>query len=264
MTRSTLIAAALTAVLPLTVAPTITAQAEAPSERRAASYVVKASINRTTAIAEEDTVKIRGRVKPRAAGEKVVLQQRLAGNKRWKTSGTTRIKPDGRFKLSDHPSTPGVRYYRVVKPASGTIARGVSEQLELQVWAWEKVTSRPRGAFANISFAGVMIATESYHSSISNIQPDAASYIEYTLGRKCRSLRATYALNDTSESGSTGHVQVSADGAPLVTHALEVGTVIEDSVLDMTDVFRLRFDLSSTSTPRGFAAIGDPEVLCTK
>ncbi|PVG81109.1 hypothetical protein DDE18_20085 [Nocardioides gansuensis] len=264
MTRSTLIAAAVTAALPLTLAPVTTAQAEAPSERRATSYVVKASINRTTAIAGEDTVKIRGSVKPRAAGKTVILQQRLEGNKRWKKSGTAKIKSDGRFKLTDNPSTPGVRYYRVVKPADGAIKTGVSKEMELEVWAWQLLGKRTSGATANVSRGYVEIGTEGYGWSLSST-PGVGGYIEFTLGNKCKQLRATYALTDSSETGATGQVTVTADGAPLVTHGLQVGTVVEEGagVLDMTDVFRLRFDLSGSASPKGYAAIGDPEVLCT-
>ena len=58
----------------------LTAPAVASPEqasKKAGTYAVSASVNKTTAIGKETVLKIRGRVSPKAAGEKVVLQQRV-------------------------------------------------------------------------------------------------------------------------------------------------------------------------------------------
>ena len=87
------------------VATTATASESPTAARKApAAYSVTARINRTTAVAKEDTVKIRGRVSPRAAGDKVVLQQRMEGKKRWSVSGRSKVKRNGKFLLKDDPS----------------------------------------------------------------------------------------------------------------------------------------------------------------
>ena len=86
-------------------------------------------------------------------------------------------------------------------------------------------------------------------------------YIEYTLGKKVRSLRGTYALTDDSTTGASGSVTVLVDGTPVVTHQLTTGTLVEDYVLDVTNAFRIRFDFVGSATPAGRSAVGDPEVL---
>ena len=121
-----------------------TATASDTSARQATAYSVTAAISKTTAIAKEDTVKIRGSVSPRAAGDKVVLQQRMENKKTWSVSGTAKIKPNGKFLLKDEPSTAGTRFYRVLKPAEGKVKKGVSKELELVVYGWERLGSAPR------------------------------------------------------------------------------------------------------------------------
>jgi hypothetical protein len=77
-------------------------------------------------------------------------------------------------------------------------------------------------------------------------------------------LRARYALTDQSATGSSGEISVSADGAVRTTHSLAVGTIVDDEPLDVSDVFRLKIDISTTATPAAYAAVATPEVLCTR
>jgi hypothetical protein len=205
---------------------------------KADAYKVTAKINMTVAIGKEDVLKVRGKVTPKAVGQKVVLQQRVLPKRTWKATGTARIKRDGTYLVKDDPSTAGTREYRVVKPASNGLV--------------------------NVP-VGVNIGAEYYGSSIATATSGTASSLEYTLGRKCLELRATYALTDESVTGSTGTVKVTGDGAVLVDHALAIGTVVADEVVDLTGVFRLKIDATTTAAPTAsIVAVGTPEVLCTR
>jgi hypothetical protein len=254
----TMTAAAALALSPL--AATTTTYA-APA--KAGAYTVTAKINKTIAIGKETTLKVRGRVTPKAAGEQVVLQQRVGNKKTWKATGTSKIKQDGTYLLKDDPSTPGKREYRVLKPASNGIAKGFSPSLAVEVYAWQNLGYRPSGPMANLAVTGAIIATDYYAASLVSGIAGTLSSIEYTLGRKCLQLRATYALTDQSATGSSGAVTVTADGAVKLAQGLSVGTVVADNVLDMKDVFRIKFDLSTSATPAAHAAVVTPEVLCT-
>ena len=95
-------ASAALVVSPLALAtPTYAAPAKADA------YTVSAKINKTVAIGKETTLKVRGRVTPKAARQKVVLQQRVGNKKKWKATGTAKIKKNGTYVLKDVPSTPG-------------------------------------------------------------------------------------------------------------------------------------------------------------
>lgn len=237
----------------------------AAAPAKATAYKVTAKINETVAIGKETTLKVRGRVTPKAVGQKVVLQQRVLPKRTWKATGTARIKRDGTYLLKDYPSTPGTREYRVVKPASNGIAKGISKTLTVKVYSWQKLANRePVASNVNVP-VGVNIGAEYYGSSIATATSGTASSIEYTLGRKCTQMRATYALTDESVTGSTGTVKVTGDGAVLVNHALAIGTVVADQVVDLTGVFRLRIDATTTAAPTAsIVAVGTPEVLCTR
>jgi hypothetical protein len=230
----------------------------------ARAYKVTAKANLDVAVAKEDTVKLRGRVTPKAAGEKVVLQQRVGNKKKWTVSGNAKIKANGTYVLKDKPSTPGAREYRVLKPGSRGIQKGYSKSVEVQVYRWEKLVNRASGPSVNLQPAYVYIGTEGYSNSLATTIAGTPSSIEYTLGRKCTDLRATYALTDSSATGSSGAVTVTADGAVLAAHPLAVGAIVADEVLDVTGVFRLKLDLSTTATPAAVAAVATPEVLCTR
>lgn len=250
--------ASLTPIAPASPAPDVGARQSA-----APAYKVVASINRTEVVAGEDTVRITGKVKPKAAGQKVLLQQRPEASKRWRKSGTATIKSSGRFVLKDEPSKAGVRYYRVVKPASDGMKSGTSRELRLEVWGWTSLTWWPAGANSGLWVgAYTTFGAVGYDDSLVLKTAGTAGYVEYTLGKKCRSLRATYALTDDSVTGASGSVSVSVDGSPVVTHSLATGTIVEDHVIDVTNSFRVRFDLAGSATPAGRAAVGYPEVLC--
>ncbi|WP_107767780.1 hypothetical protein [Nocardioides terrigena] len=265
-TTTTLVSLAAAAVMvagPLALTTT-TAQAADTAERRAAAYTVKAKVNKDVVTVGEDVVKVRGKVTPRAAGAKVVLQQRLDGKTKWAVSTKAKVKRNGTFLLKDEPSVAGTREYRVLKPKSQGIRKGTSKVLSVEVYRWESLSGQPAGANANISAYGTArIGTKVYSPSLMATNPSASGYVEYTLGRLCTDLRTTYALDDSSESGSTGAVKLLVDGVTKVDQGLVVGQVVE-STTDLTDAFRLRYELASSATPVGRTVVGTPEIRCTK
>jgi hypothetical protein len=253
--------AATAAVAASSLALTAPVAQAAPAKARA--YSVTATANTDVAVAKEDTVKVRGRVSPKARGEKVILQQRVGNKKRWVQTAKATIKANGTYKLKDKPTSPGSREYRVLKPGSKGIKKGYSKPVAVEVYRWEKLGFR---TFAGTGFTGtgVTIGTEYYGASLATTTPGTAATAEFTLGRKCTAMRATYALTDSSLTGSSGAVVVSADGKTLATHPLAVGTIVADEELDLTGVFRLKIDATTTATPTATAAVAMPEVLCTR
>jgi hypothetical protein len=261
---TTWITAAAVVAGPLVALTGATAHAAPDSARRAAAYTVSAKVNKEVVTVGEDVVKVRGKVTPRAAGDKVLLQQRLDGRKTWKGSGEARIRPNGTFVLKDKPSIAGSREYRVVKPAGDGLRKGASAALEVIVYSWDRLGQRVSGANANANaYTTALVGTRAYPNSLQPVTPGVPSFIEYTLGRLCTDLRTTYALTDSSASGSSGRVALSLDGVVKIDQVLTVGQVVE-STTDLTDVFRLRYDLSSNASPVSFPAVATPEVRCTR
>lgn len=255
---------ALTAAVALTAGSlALTAPAAQAAPAKARAYQVSANVNKDVAIAKETLIKVKGRVTPKAAGQKVVLQQRVGNKKRWVVTGNAKVKANGTYKLTDKPSTPGSRQYRVLKPGSNGLAKGFSKPVDVQVYRWERLVNRLPVA-TNVTSRGVTIGTEYFGQSLATITPGSVATAEYTLGRKCTALRATYALTDESSTGSSGAITVTADGKQVATHSLAVGTIVADEELDMTGVFRLKFDASTSATPAATAAVATPEVLCTR
>ena len=237
----------------------------APSQAAPArAYKVTAKANLEVAVAKEDTVKVRGRVTPKAAGQKVILLQRVGNKKKWTRTGNAKVRRNGTYVLKDRPTAPGTREYRVLKPGSRGIKKGFSKPVQVEVYRWQKLASRRVGPSENLTTTSVYIGAGLATRSLVNIEPGIPASVEYTLNRKCVELRARYALTDQSATGSSGAISVSGDGAVLTTHSLAVGTIVEEETLDVSDVFRLKIDLSTTATPAAYAAMATPEVLCTR
>lgn len=268
MSRNSIAVAALIALAPLAAltAPISAGAADSAADnaRRAPAYKVIAKINKTEVVAGEDVVKIKGRVKPthKARGQKVVLQQRLEGRTRWSKTDAAKVKKSGKFVLKDKPNRAGEREYRVVKKAAKGHKKGVSKTMTTTVWAWQQLAYLPAGYKSGVTVNSGYIATESYYPVIQSEVAGTAGAIEYTLGNKCTTLRGTYALLDSSATGSSGSVSVSADGVLRSKYDLAVGTIAADEEISVTDVFRLRFDMTSTPAPAATPAVADAEVLC--
>ncbi|KRF36676.1 hypothetical protein [Nocardioides sp. Soil805] len=266
--RSVTVLAATTATLVAVPLVATAHAAEAGAADRARDYTVSARLNKSVVTVGEDVVKVRGKVKPRAAGQKVELQQRLDGARRWRPSGSAKIKKSGEYLLQDKPSVSGTREYRVVKPAADGIGKGMSKTLEVTVYAWERLAARTPGVYDNVGLnTDVAIGARSYPYSITIGMPSAkggSGYVEYTLGRLCTSLRTTYALSDYSFSGSSGSVTLVLDNVPTVHVPLVVGQVVE-STTSLEGVFRLRYDLAAPGFPvAAYPTVGTPEIRCTK
>lgn len=245
-------------------AGTASTASTAAVQRTAPAYSVTAKINKSVVTIGEDVIKVRGRVSPRAAGDPVVLQQRLDGQKSWKKSGTADIKANGTYVVKDKATVTGSREYRVLKPAADGLAKGTSNIVSVQVFKWELLINRMPGTSQNVDgFNIAYIGTKFYGSSLVVNTPGAPAYIEYTLGRLCASLRTTYALDDRSATGATGSVTLTVDGVTKVAQPLVVGQAVA-STTDLTNAFRLRYDLGSQATPVSMPTAASPEVLCTK
>ena len=261
---TTLITAAAVIASPMALAAT-TAHAAPDSARKPAAYTVTAKANKQVVTVGEDVVKVRGKVTPRAAGDKVVLQQRLDGRKKWSVSGEVKIKRNGTFVATDKPSVPGTRQYRVVKPASDGVKKGTSAIVDVQVYAWQKLAQRPRGANENIAVSST--ATHR-HPGLPVLLP--------ALHPRCAVVRRVHAgtplhrpAHDLRAERQLGHRRLGPDHArrrrrcPRSTRCSSVGQVVE-STTDLTGAFRLRYELASNASPASYPVVATPEVRCTK
>ena len=179
---------AVTASAALALSPLALTAPSYAAPARADSWTVTATISDTVAIGKETILKVRGRVTPKAAGQKVVLQQRVGTKKAWKATGSAKVKRNGTYLLKDMPSTAGTRSYRVLKPASNGLRKGLSKPIEVDVYRWGKLTMRPVGPSENLIPDHVYIGTDYYSRSLVNTEAGVPASIEFTLGRKCLEL----------------------------------------------------------------------------
>ncbi len=259
-----LITAAAVVIGPAVVAATTTAQAAPDDARKPAAYTVKAKVNTHDVTLGEGVVKLRGKVRPRAAGKKVILQQRPGGTKKWTVSTRARIKRNGSYLLKDKPDAIGTREYRVVKRRSQGLRKGSSPIVEVRVYSWQKLAQRPRDAYENIAVSSTaVIGGKAYAYSFQPFTRGAPSYVEYPLKGLCTGLRTTYAMHDSAAAGSSARITLALDGVTKVDQGLVKGQVVE-STTDLTGALQLRYDLYSIADPVSYPVVVIPEVRCTK
>ena len=207
---------------------------------------------------------MRGKVTPRAAGKKVVLQERRKGTRTWAVSARGLVKRNGTYLLTDEPSALGTYEYRVVKRRSDGVRRGTSPTVEVSVYAWQKLAQRPRGSYENIAVSSTaVIGGQAYAYSFQPFVRGAPSYVEYPLKGLCTELRTTYAMHDSAAVGSSSRITLALDGVTTVDQVLVKGQVVA-STTDLSGALVLRYDLFSNADPASYPVVVTPEVYCTK
>ena len=206
-----------------------------------------------------------GHVRPgaAAAGHTVELQEKYGPKKPWRTKDTDRVGTSGAYHLAYKPTTATVREYRVIMPAVGHHARGVSRQLTVGVYDWGRLTELPYVNYRGIyPTPRIHINGTKYPASLL-ARTGAATSVEYNLNHRCTALRATYGLSDSSETGAQATVGVESDGTQVYTGAFGLGQS-EAASIALDQPLKIRFTAQSTITgTSGYGAVGTPEVLCT-
>ena len=263
--------AAVAVTVPAAAVPAPAAEGPA-AQRYAQRYVVLARTSTASVEVGDGAVRIVGRVRPHAAGEKVHLLLRPPGSRRWTRADTDRLDRKGRFVLVDRPTRSGVRSYRVLKPASGGLRAGRSAVVPVEVLGWERLSDLTPWAGCGLqSGVTVPIGGTSYPASLlfTGYGPGACMpYVVHDLDGRCRTLRATYGhVDGATYPGAVSTVTVSADGALREYYRIESGgRTFVDEELDISGVQRLSLGFSGSNSdpaaPVSHVAAGTPEVLC--
>jgi NPCBM/NEW2 domain len=258
--RLTLAAAAL--AVPAVVVPSAV-DAAAPAAPDVA-YQVTLEISAKNAVAREDTVRLSGTVSPKPPKDsKVVVQVMYEGKNVWRKAGSATVKKNGKYLFVEKPESHLDRVYRVVKPTDDTATKDTSRERSLHVIGWTWLTKLVPSATSGILKADNMpINGESYDHTLYGASYQVVTFSEFTLGRKCTSMEATFGLSDRTETGGQATVFVNADGVLVYGRAFALGES-ELRKVDVTGVYRLRMDFRQTAnTPPTEPSAGAARVLC--
>jgi hypothetical protein len=236
------------------------------SPAKAGAYTVTASVNKAEPL-QGSKVKIKGSVKPAAAGAKVTLQLRYADQKKWKNVATDTLSGQSKFKFKDKVNSVRERKYRVVKTASGGHAAGHSKSLKVTVFGWRDLTSLNPATATGLGEwdSGVKMNGVAYTNSLRTFAPfppgsGGPSSIDYNLDRACKSFRAVAGLDDSSQAAGTAQISISTDGTARYSGSFAL-TQSAPVAFDVTKVFRVT--VGATVANGGVGAVGTPQVLCS-
>jgi len=230
----------------------------------AAKYRVTLKVSATHVVADQDELVLKGRVSPTPGpGSKVIVQLQYEGKDTWKKIGTAKVNSKGKYTFTDEPSSNLERSYRVVKKGDGRAALGTSKERAVEVSAWEWLDARTTSAGENIvSTYSMPINGEDYPHTLYLDRTKDTGFIEWTLGRKCTELEATFGLSDRTATGGKGSVLVANDGTPVYSRVFNLGES-ELRSISVENVYRLRIDMAQdATTPDTEPSAGAARVLC--
>ncbi|MBB6626846.1 NPCBM/NEW2 domain-containing protein [Nocardioides sp. KIGAM211] len=264
-TTHRLLSAAATVALTAGVLTTtaVTTATAAPAHRATAYDVtIKPS---TTELVSGKKITFKGQVSPKAAGQTVVLQQKI-GDQGWKPTGTATLNKKGRYEVSDKPSTMLERKYRVVKAASGQHRKGVSKAVAVTIYKWHKLFDLSvRDQSFMYKQRTLSIATVEFPKSFEGgyySAQDPTGFIDFNLARECITLKATYGMSDDADTDASAKIDVVGDGTELYTGTFAL-LESQKKTTDIHGVFRLAFQYTALGDAQARPAVGSPEVLCS-
>jgi hypothetical protein len=231
---------------------------------QATQYQVTLKASAKAAVAKEDTIKLTGSVIPKPPeGSKVVVQVRYEGSKVWKKVGAATVKPNGNYRFDVEPESHLDRSYRVVKKTDDKGEGDTSRERDVAVTAWSWLNRLAPSAEANVVKASTMpINGDVYGHVLFSPTSASTAFTEFTLGRNCTDLDVTFGLSDRTETGGKASMSLKSDGAVVYNRAFNLGES-ETKLVDVTDVFRIRFDMAQDdTTPDTEPSLGAGRVLC--
>lgn len=259
------LAGVLAAALAAPVAPR--AEVQPTVDREPRSFTVRASLASHRVVEDSGFVEVSGRVLPGFAREQVVLQQRVAGSSRWKRTDRGATTKGGKFYLLDLPRTPGVRYYRVVKPGSHGLRTGSSRPMRVVVldYEWSSLLGR-HVALQNVSTAPVDVAGTPLEGRLTLIDPSQLGYADFDLGR-CELLEVGAGMAKTSAPASVGWAKLHQDAVDDVTEVYNSDNSSDSgpstySGLSVAGAGRVRIELGASTAPAGYPAVFKLRVFC--
>ncbi len=235
-----LVLAALTAsLLPGVASQPASAAAKPP-------FSITLNANRTTTPVG-GTVTVGGYVRPAKRGLAVILQKRGQGKTEWVLDERGTMSATGRYSFSVKPSTVGLRYYRVVVPASATRRTTASRAAAVTVYRWRNLNTVPtrstRGTYAD---SAVDINGVTYNRAFRGQSYYQEGLVDWNLGRDCTRLRGRVGNSDESDALAQANITLTTDGNSVYQRSfgLTQSAVVN---VNIAGAFRLAFTWSSTN-----------------
>lgn len=194
-------------------------------------YVVTMNVAKTT-INEGQALSFSGKVSPKAAGQKVKIQQQsiVDGDVDWDTMTTATITTNGTYSKKFTPLS-GRHKWRVYKSSSPGHAAGTSPAQTLSVFGWFKMANGTTqleiasgtqylGRYGSIDVAGT---TVSRYFATNQLGGDTTRWYTKHL---CKRIRVDVGLWDESAPGSVGQFRIFADSDRIASVRVPYGTSI--------------------------------------
>lgn len=241
-----------------------------------ARYAVTALAS-TTKVDVGQSFTLRGRVTPKAGGQRVKVQ-RLVGST-WTTVTRATLNRRSKYVATVKVTAPGDNRYRVVKPRSSGHKKGTSPTVTVVGWRWRAVTSLPLSTYEDHDTQGItesatgMLLGTSYSPFITTATDFPHGDGFYRLDGRCTQLDVHAGGTPASPTSDPSNARISASlltNPANVTENLAELSVSRDvdpfHVLRgpsvMSQVAVLVFHSDAAGTNGNFVGWGSAKVYC--
>ncbi len=154
------------------------------------------------------------------------------------------------------------RKYRVVKPAEPDRGAAHSAALPVTVFSWRSLAAFNPATNTWFTSGTQHINGVTYEGSLFAFLFAGNEHfnIDINLNRGCKTLTARFGISDNSPTGSTGSLELSADGVQRFSGSYGL-TQSQEATFDVTGVFRV--SIAATSVDGGIPVVASPQVLCS-
>ncbi|CAN5284936.1 hypothetical protein BH09ACT12_BH09ACT12_25950 [soil metagenome] len=216
----------------------------------------------TSSLTLGEAVTVTGKVMPKAAKQTVSLQTLRRG--KWKPVATATLTKKSKYKLDFRPDRTGRTSYRVCKGATRKASTGCSEIQRAVAYQWKNLYDMDYVDRDDIYGEDpATINGRTFKKSLVSDDYPGTSFIEYNLSRKCTQFRTTGGIEDNSETGANGNLEIFGDGNSVYSQDFSLGESSPIS-LSMDDVLRIRIE--TTTDNDGIdesVALGTPQAFCS-
>lgn len=155
----------------------------------ATRYAVTAFVS-TAKVDVGQSVTLRGKVTPKARGQKVKVQRLVGGS--WTTITRATLNRRSKYAATIKVTSAGDNRYRVVKPRSAGHKKGVSPIVTVVGWRWRSLTSLPLADSSNATVLASGLLGETVFRPYIELGSAAGGFARrsYVLDGKCAQIDA--------------------------------------------------------------------------
>ena len=204
---------------------------------------------------------ISGRVTPSAPGDRVTLQVRMEGGKKWRNVRTENVGRSGGYYIVHQANKPGVRSYRTFVQPTAAHPKAKSRTVALTAYEFRSLKSLTPVASTGFSFANSATINDLNRKPALVSVGDGVHTIDFQIDGRCTDFYS-HVGRVTGSAPAPARAEWSVTGSSgKVTGGEDPGDAYLATSWELKGVDVLR--LTATTSDGAVVAFGEPDIYCS-